>query len=78
MTRVGGGRLIVALERVGLVMGVDMWWEAWWSLVLLSDFLRAFIVWLVGVQSQRKDKSTRKRWRASRRALHCFTAEKAK
>ena len=72
MTRVGGGRLIAALERVGLVIGVEMCWEEWWSLVLLSDFLRAFIVWSVGVQSQRKDKSTRKRWRASRTALALF------
>jgi hypothetical protein len=61
MTRVGGGRLIATLESVGLVMGVEMCWEEWWSLVLLSDFLRAFIVWSVGVQSQRKDKSTSKK-----------------
>jgi len=29
--------------------------------VLVSDFLRAFIVCSVGVQSQKKDKSTRKK-----------------
>lgn len=29
MTRVGGGRLMTALESVGLVMGVEMWWEEW-------------------------------------------------
>ena len=61
MTRVGGGRLMVALESVGLVIGVEMWWEEWWSLELPRDFLRAFIAWWVGVQSQEKDKSTRKR-----------------
>ena len=56
MTRVGGGKLIAALERVGLVMGVEMWWEEWWSLLLPSDFLRAFMDWSVGVQSQRSIK----------------------
>ena len=61
MTRVGGGKLSATLESVGLVMGVEMCWEEWWSLELPSDFLRAFIVWWVGVQSQKKDKSTRKK-----------------
>jgi hypothetical protein len=27
MTRVGGGKLMATLESVGLVMGVEMWWE---------------------------------------------------
>jgi hypothetical protein len=72
MTRVGGGKLSAALESVGLVMGVEMWWEEWWSLEPLRDFLRAFIVWPVEVQSQKKDKSTSKRWRVSGRALALF------
>lgn len=55
---------MAALESVGLVIGVEMWWEEWWSLELPRDFLRALIVWLVGVQSQKRDKSTRKRWKS--------------
>ena len=61
MTRVGGGKLMTGLVSVGLVIGVEMWWEEWWSLVPVSDFLRAFIVWSVRAQSQKKDKRTRKR-----------------
>lgn len=56
-------------------MGVEMWWEEWeewWSLELPSDFLRAFIVWWVGVQSQKKDKSTRKKMASVEKSLALF------
>ena len=72
MTRVGGGKLMEGLESVGLVMGVEICWEEWWSLEPPRDFLRAFIVLSVGVQSQKKDKSTRKKTAKSRRALALF------